>query len=95
MELNTEAVLAAVSRVRQETNERVITLFDVAKAISGDQRIIARPGIRVTNSQGDFMPELTPPWPAWVTVLNNILRRLGDEGRLPIVMTATVVFPPE
>lgn len=95
MELNTGTVLAAVSRLHDETGERVITVFDVAKAISGDQRVTARPGVRVTNSQGDSMPELMPPWPAWVNTLNNILQQLGEEGKLPVVMTATVVFPPE
>jgi hypothetical protein len=49
----------------------------------------------VTNSQGDSMPELMPPWPAWVNTLNNILQQLGEEGRLPVAMTATVAFPPE
>ena len=95
MELNAEAVLAAVSRLHDETGERVITVFDVAKAISGDQRVTARAGVSVTNSQGDPMLELMPPWPAWVSVLNNILQRLGEEGKLPVAMTATVVFPPE
>jgi hypothetical protein len=95
VELNTETVLAAVSRVHEETGERVITLFDVAKAISGDQRITAPPGVRVTNSQGGSMPELMPPWPGWVSVLNSILQRLGEEGKLSVAMTATMVFPPE
>jgi hypothetical protein len=44
VELNTETVLAAVSRLHDETGERAITVFDVAKAISGDQKVTARPG---------------------------------------------------
>ena len=32
--------------------------------------------------------------PAWMEVLNNILKKLGEEGHLQVMTTAVVVFPP-
>jgi len=97
MELNAESVLEAVARLHAESGERILTLLDIAQALphSGGKRVTARPGARVTGADGNLLPELMPPWPAWVTALNNILRKLGEEGRLPVTLTATVVFPAE
>ena len=95
MELNEETVLAAVNYLHARVDKRVFTLIDIAEALSDGQRVTP-PGHRApTDSQGGPLPELAPPVPAWVKVLNSILLRLGEEGKLPVMQTAMVVFPPE
>jgi hypothetical protein len=95
MELNEETVLAAVNDLHARTGKRVFTLIDIAEAIEG-QRVTPPPGMRApTDAHGNPLPEQSPPVPAWVKVLNSILWRLGEEGKLPVMQTAMVVFPPE
>jgi hypothetical protein len=95
MELNEETVLAAVNDLHARTGKRVFTLIDIAEALSDGQRVTP-PGRRApADAQGSPFPELAPPVPAWVKALNSILLRLGEEGKLPVMQTAMMVFPPE
>lgn len=95
MNLNEDTVLAAVSDLRGRTGKRVFTLIDIAEALSGG-RVTPSPGMHAPiDDQGNAYPELSPPVPAWVRTLNNILLRLGEEGKLPVETTAMVAFPPE
>lgn len=94
VELNEETVLAAVNDLHARTRKRVFTLIEIAEALDG-QRVTPPPGMRApTDAHGNPHPELTPPVPAWVKTLNNILLRLGEEGKLAVEQTAMVVFPP-
>jgi hypothetical protein len=95
MELNEETVLAAVNDLRARVDKRVFTLIDIAEALSDGQRVTPPDRRAPADSQGGPLPELAPPVPAWVKVLNSILLRLGEEGKLPVMQTAMVVFPPE
>jgi hypothetical protein len=95
MELNVHTVLVAVNDLHARTGKRVFTLIDIAEAIEG-QRVTPPPGMRApTDAHGNPHPELAPPVPARVKTLNNILLHLGEEGKLPVMQTAKVVFPPE
>ena len=95
MELNEETVLAAVNDLHARTGKRVFTLIDIAEAIEG-QRVTSPPGMRApTDAHGSPDPELSPPITARARTINNILLRLGEEGRLPVMQTAMVVFPPQ
>jgi hypothetical protein len=94
MELNEDTVLAAVNDLHARTGKRVFTLIDIAEAIEG-VRVTSPPGMRApTDEQGNAHPEFAPPFPARVRALNNILLRLGEEGKLPVEQSAMVVFPP-
>jgi hypothetical protein len=95
MELNVDTVLVAVNDLHARTGKRVFTLIEIAEAIEG-QRVTPPPGMRApTDAHGNPLPELAPPVPARVKTLNNILLHLGEEGKLPVMQTAMVVFPPE
>jgi hypothetical protein len=95
MELNVDTVLVAVNDLHARTGKRVFTLIEIAEAIEG-QRVTPPPGMRApTDAHGNPLPELGPPVPARIKTLNNILLHLGEEGKLPIMQTAMVVFPPE
>lgn len=83
MEINAETTLEAVADLRARTGRRVFTLFEVAEAIWPG------PATAAPGAQGPA------PWPAYVTTLDRILRKLGEDGKLPVTLTATVVFPPE
>jgi hypothetical protein len=94
IELNMDTALAAVNDLHASTGNRVFTLIEIAEAIDG-QRVTPPPGMRVTTDEdGNPHPELNPPFPAWVRTLNNILLRLGEEGKLPVEPIAMVAFPP-
>jgi hypothetical protein len=94
MELNMDTVLAAVNDLHARTGNRVFTLIEIAEAIDG-QRVTPPPGMRVTTDEdGNPHPELNPPVPRWVRTLNNVLLRLGEEGKLPVESIAMVAFPP-
>jgi hypothetical protein len=94
IELNMDTVLAAVNDLHASTGNRIFTLIEIAEAIDG-QRVTPPPGMRVTiDEDGNPHPELNPPVPRWVTTLNNILLRLGEEGKLPVEPIAMVAFPP-
>jgi len=95
MELNEESVLAAVNDLHARTGKRVFTLIDIAEAIEG-QRVTPPPGMRApTDLQGNPHPELAPPITVRARTINSILLRLGEEGKLPVMQTAMVVFPAE
>jgi hypothetical protein len=95
MELNVDTVLVAVNDLHARTGKRVFTLIEIAEAIEG-QRVTPPPGMRApADAHGNPLPELAPPVPARVKTLNNILLHLGEEGKLPVMQTAMVVFPPE
>ena len=94
MELNEKTVLAAVNDLHARTGKRVFTLIDIAEAIEG-QRVTSPPGMRApTDAHGNPDPELAPAITARARTINNILLRLGEEGKLPVMQTAMVVFPP-
>ncbi len=94
-ELNLETVLAAVNDLHTHTGKRVFTLIEIAEALDGGQRVTPPPGMRVTTDEhGHPHPEVNPPFPAWVRTLNNILLRLGEEGKLPVETIAMVAFQP-
>jgi len=95
MELNEETVLVAVNDLHARTGKRVFTLIEIAEALSGGQRVTPPDRRAPTDAHGNPLPELSTPVPAWVKVLNEILLHLGDEGKLPVMLTAMVVFPPE
>jgi hypothetical protein len=95
MELNVDTVLAAVNDLHARTGKRVFTLIEIAEALDGGQRVTSPPGSPPpTDANGNPLPDLAPPFPAWVRILNEILLHLGDEGQLPIERAAMVVFPP-
>jgi hypothetical protein len=95
MELNEETVLAAVNDLHARTGRRIFTLIEIAEDLGGG-RIIPPPGMRApTDAHGNPNPELAPPVPAWVKALNNILLRLGEEGKLAVKQIAMVVFSAE
>ena len=50
----------------------------------------ARAGITVATAGGGGQPVM----PAWLSTLNNILKKLGHDGRLTVMTTAVAVFPP-
>ena len=94
MELNEKTVLAAVNDLHARTGKRVFTLIDIAEAIEG-QRVTSPPGMRApTDAHGNPDPVLAPPITARARTINNILLRLGEERKLPVMQTAMVVFPP-
>ncbi len=95
MELNEKTVLAAVNDLHARTGKRVFTLIEIAEALSDGQRVTPPGRHGPTDAHGNLIPELSPPVPAWVKVLNEILLHLGEEGKLPVMQTAMVVFPPE
>ncbi len=96
MELNVDTALVAVNDLHARTGKRVFTLIEIAEALSGGERVTPLPGSRApTDADGNPLPELAPPIPAWVKMLNEILIHLGEEGKLPVMQTAMVVFPPE
>ena len=95
MELNVATVLVAVNDLRARTGKRVFTLIEIAEALSGGERVTPPDRRAPTDAHGNPLPELAPPVPAWVKVLNEILLHLGEEGKLPVMQTAMVVFPPE
>ena len=95
IELNMDTVLAAVNDLHISTGKRVFTLIEIAEALDGGQRVTPPPGMRVTTDEdGNLRPERNPPVPRWVRTLNNILLRLGEEGKLPVEPIAMVAFPP-
>jgi len=95
MELNEESVLAAVNDLHARTGKRVFTLIDIAGAIEG-QQVTPPPGMRApTDAQGSPLPGLAPLITARARTINNILLRLGEEGKLPVMQAAMVVFPPQ
>jgi hypothetical protein len=94
MELNVDTVLVAVNDLHARTGKRVFTLIEIAEAIEG-QRVTPPDRRAPTDAHGNPLPELAPPVPARVKTLNNILLHLGEEGKLPVMQTAMVVFPPE
>jgi len=95
MELNVDTVLAAVNDLHARTGKRVFTLIEIAEALDGGQRVTSQPGaLAPTDADGNPLPDMAPPFPAWVGVLNEILLHLGDEGQLPVEKAAMVVFPP-
>jgi hypothetical protein len=95
MELNDETVLAGVNDLRARTGKRVFTLLEIAEELGGG-RVIPPAGLRAPiDADGNPRPELAPPVPAWVEALNNILLRLGEEGKLAVEQIAMVVFSEE
>ena len=93
MELNEEMVLAAVNGLHARTGERVFTLIEIAETIEG-QRVTSPPGLRAPTG-GNPHSELVPPITARARTINNILLRLGEEGKLAVEPAAMVVFPPQ
>lgn len=94
-ELNSETVLAAVNDLHARTGKRVFTLIEIAEAIGGPRSATPPPGVQAPrDAQGNVHPDLAPPVPGWVRTLNNILLRLGEEGKLAVEASAMVVFPP-
>jgi hypothetical protein len=94
MEPNEETVLAVVNYLHARVDKRVFTLIDIAEALSDGQRVTPPDHRAPTDSQGSPFPELAPPVPALIKVLNSILLRLGEKGKLPVMQTAMAVFPP-
>jgi hypothetical protein len=68
------------------------TLADVAEALYGPGSAAFARGSAVVTSAGQ--PVKRHIMPAWMEVLNKILKKLGEEGRLQVMTTAVVVFPP-
>ena len=95
MELNADTVLVAVNDLHARTGKRVFTLIEIAEALSDGQRVTPPGRHGPTDAQGNLIPGMSPPVPAWVKALNEILLHLGEEGKLPVMQTAMVVFPPE
>ncbi|HEY3954839.1 MAG TPA: hypothetical protein VGM53_15810 [Streptosporangiaceae bacterium] len=46
-------------------------------------------------THGEPLPEFAPPITARARTINSILLRLGEEGKLPVMQTAMVVFGQE
>jgi hypothetical protein len=95
MELNIDTVLVAVNDLHARTGKRVFTLIEIAEALSGGERVTPPDRHAPTDGKGNPLPELSPPIPAWVKALNEILLHLGEEGKLPVMKTAMVTFPPD
>ena len=83
-----QSVLALVNRLHAaDSAKSTFTLTEIAEALYGPgSAAIAR----AVDSSGQ--PISRPPMPAWMDVLNNILKKLGQEGQLKIMTTALVVF---
>lgn len=87
-----QSVLALVTQLHSANpTKRTFTLTEIAEALHG-------PG-SARLAHGSVVGPAGPPlrqavMPAWMEVLNNILKKLGEEGRLQIMTTAVVVFPP-
>jgi hypothetical protein len=87
-----QSVLALVSRLHEANpTKRTFTLAEIAEALHGPgSAAIAQR--TVVDAAGQAIGQ--PAMPAWMDVLNNILKKLGEEGRLEIMTTAVVVFTP-
>ena len=96
MELNEKTVLAAVNDLHARTGKRVFTLIEIAEALSDGQRVTPPgrhgPDSTPTATSSPSCPRRSRPGSRCST---SILLHLGEEGKLPVMQTAMVVFPPE
>jgi hypothetical protein len=85
-----QSVLALVNQLHAANPAKsTFTLTEIAEALYGPGSAAIARGT-VVDSSGQ--PISQPPMPAWMDVLNNILKKLGQEGQLKIMATALVVF---
>ena len=92
--LDEESVLAVVNDLhKSDPTKRTFTLAEVAEALGwpGSHTLAQR--CVAWNDQGEVLD--VPAMPAWVDALNNILKKLGQDGKLTIITTAVAVFPQE
>jgi hypothetical protein len=88
-----QSVLALVNQLHAANPAKMtFTLAEVAEALYGPGSAAFARGSVVMTSAGQ--PVERHIMPAWMEVLNNILKKLGEEGRLQVMTTAVVVFPP-
>jgi hypothetical protein len=85
-----QAVLALVNELH-ETNptKRTFTLAEIAEAMHGPGSAAIAQG-SVVGPDGQTISQ--PAMPAWMEALNNILKKLGQDGQLRVTTTAVVVF---
>ena len=87
-----QSVLALVNQLHNANPaKKTFTLAEVAEALYGPESAAIAQG-SVVAPEGQAINR--PAMPAWMEVLNNILKKLGQEGQLQIMTTAVVVFPP-
>jgi|SRR5438067_3108096 hypothetical protein len=90
-----QSVLALVNQLHDDNpTKRTFTLADVAEALYGPGSVAIAQGALVAPAGQAVSQPAMPAMPAWMEVLNNILKKLGHEGQLQIITTAVVVFPP-
>jgi len=88
-----QSVLALVNQLHAaDPAKRTFTLTEIAEALHGPGSAAIARGT-VVDSAGQAISQ--PPMPAWMDVLNNILKKLGQEGQFKIMTTALVVFSPD
>jgi hypothetical protein len=63
VELNVDTVLVAVNDLRARTGKRVLTLIEIAGALSGGERVTPPDRRAPTDAHGNPLPELAPPVP--------------------------------
>ena len=90
-EFDERAVLALVSELHENNPaKRTFTLAEIAEAMHGPgSAAIAHGSVAAPAGQTISQPAM----PAWMEVLNNILKKLGQEGQLRVTTAAVVVFP--
>ena len=92
-EFDERAVLALVSELHENNPaKRICTLAEIAEAMHGPgSAAIAHGSVAAPAGQKISQPAM----PAWMEVLNNILKKLGQEGQLRVTTAAVVVFLPQ
>jgi hypothetical protein len=90
--IDEQSVLALVNQLHDANPAKMtFTLTEVAEALY-------ELGSSATAQGSVMTPEGQPVrqhiMPAWVEVLNSVLKKLGEEGQLQVMTTAVVVFPP-
>jgi hypothetical protein len=87
-----QSVLALVNQLHDANPAKMtFTLAEVAEALYGPEiAAIAQGSVMASENQ----PVRRHIMPAWMEVLNNVLKKLGEEGHLQVMTTAVVVFPP-
>jgi hypothetical protein len=86
-----QSVLALVNELHDaDPAKKTFTLAEIAEALHRPGSAAMAQG-SVTAPVGQATSQ--PAMPAWMATLDNILKKLGQEGRLQVTTTAVVVFP--
>ena len=90
--IDEQSVLALINQLHDANPAKMtFTLTEVAEALYGPEGIATTQGSVMTREDKPVRQHIMP---AWMEVLNNLLKKLGEEGQLQVMTTAVVVFPP-